>query len=104
MRKSRKRSDIRLVTNAEEASKLADKPHCMDVRIFDEGLVGIQLRKVKLIVNKPSFVGFAVLELSKLCMWKYESLSLSPLFYPFHSNFLSLISHRILFMTFIFRI
>ena len=81
----RKRSDIRLVTNAEEASKLADKPHCMDVRIFDEGLVGIQLRKVKLIVNKPSFVGFAVLELSKLCMWKYDSLS--PLFIPFILTF-----------------
>ena len=70
----RKRSDIRLVTERDKAEKLVDKPHCLDVRIFDENLVGIEMRKVKLLLNKPSYIGFAVLELSKLLMLRFSSL------------------------------
>ena len=70
----RKRSDIRLLTDAHEAEKLIDKPHCLDVRIFDQNLIGIEMKKVKVMVNKPSYVGFAVLELSKLLMMKYVLL------------------------------
>jgi len=70
----RKRSDIRLVTDREEALKLLEKPHCLNASIFGENLLGIELRKVKLVVNKPSYVGFAVLELSKLLMWQYVYL------------------------------
>jgi len=70
----RKRSDIRLVADAHEAEKLIEKPHCLDVRIFDQNLIGVELKKVKVLVNKPSYVGFAVLELSKLLMWQYASL------------------------------
>ena len=64
----RKRTDIRLVNDVQKAAKLLDKPHCLDVSIFDENLVGIEMRKVKLLLTKPSYVGFAVLELSKLHM------------------------------------
>ena len=71
----RKRSDVRLIGDAHEAEKLMEKPHCLDVRIFDQNLIGIELKKVKVLVNKPSYVGFAVLELSKLLMWQYVSHS-----------------------------
>ena len=64
----RKRTDIRLVNDVQKAAKLIDKPHCLDVSIFDDNLVGIEMRKVKLLLTKPSYVGFAVLELSKLHM------------------------------------
>ena len=70
----RKRNDIYLVTENQKAERLMDKPHCLDVRMFDERLVGIEMRKVKLLLNKPSYVGFAVLELSKLLMLRYSSL------------------------------
>ena len=53
-----------------KAVKLAFKPHCIDVRVFDEQLLGIELRKVKLLLNKPSYVGFPVLELSKPLMMR----------------------------------
>ena len=36
----RKRTDIRLMNDRVEAAKLLDKPHCIDVLIFDENLVG----------------------------------------------------------------
>ena len=69
----RKRTDIHLVTENEKAERLLDKPHCLDVRMFDERLVGDEMRKVKLLLNKPSDFGFAVLELSKLLMLRYSN-------------------------------
>ena len=66
-----KRSDIKLVNDPNEFKKLACKPHCQDVRIFNEQLVGVNMKKVKVMINKPFYVGFAVLELSKLHMYQY---------------------------------
>ena len=67
----RKRTDIRLVNDREKAAKLLNKPNCLDVRIFDEKLVRIEMQKVKMLLNKPSYLGFTVLELSKLHMYRY---------------------------------
>ena len=72
-----KRSDIKLVNDPAEFKKLACKPHCQDVRIFNEQLVGVNLKKVKVMIDKPFYVGFAVLELSKLHMYKYVLYGIS---------------------------
>ena len=66
----KKRTDIHLVNNKEKASKLLDKPQCLNFRIFDENLVAIELRKVVAKIDKPFYAGFATLELSKLEMYK----------------------------------
>ena len=65
-----KRSDIRLLTDENQARRLAEKPHCVQFRAFDENLIGLELRKVKQLINKPFQVGFAILELSKLLMYR----------------------------------
>ena len=55
-----RRSDIRLLNDMEKARKLAEKPHCVDFRVFDgdakqlpneieeqhQALVGIEIRKL----------------------------------------------------------
>ena len=71
-----KRTDIRLLNDELAAWKLIDKPNCLFARIVDEDLLGVEMRKVKLVVNKPSYVGFAILELSKLLMSRYVFSSL----------------------------
>ena len=48
-----KRSDIQSVTKADAARRLAENPHCLDFRIFDENLIGIKMRKPRHIMNKP---------------------------------------------------
>ena len=78
----RKRSDFRLVTDAHVAQKLADKPHCLDVRPFADNLVGFQLKKVHLEINKPFYVGFCVLDLSKLHMYRYADPTRKSASYP----------------------
>ncbi len=59
----KKRSDIRLVTDDKKRREQTNKPHCINYRIFKEDLVGVQLRKVKVEINKPFYVGFTVLDL-----------------------------------------
>ena len=82
-----RRIDIRLLNDMEKARRLAEKPHCVDFRVFDgqlaqpkeqveaavaeeqqlqEALVGIEMRKLNHFINKPLVNGFCVLEYSKL--------------------------------------
>ena len=81
----KKRTDIRLVTTEEQLNKLVSKPHFMDIRVFAEELCAVELQKVRLTINKPFYVGFAVLELAKLHMYEYASK-------PFSSFFVSLLA------------
>ena len=69
-----KRSDIRLVTDEDAARRLAEKPHCVDFRIFDESLIGVEMRKLRHNINKPFQHGICVLEWSKLKMYKFYAL------------------------------
>ena len=86
----RKRTDIHLITDMSKAAKLIIKPHLLNVRMFHENLMGLELQKVKLLLSKPSYVGFVVLELSKLHMMRY-----CPFLFPDFFNLIStLLTHR----------
>ena len=74
----KKRSDIRLVTSRREAEPLVNKPHCLDFRAFDESTAAIELRKVICRIDKPFYVGFTVLELSKLHMYRFHYNVIKP--------------------------
>ena len=83
-------TDIRLLNDMEKARKLAEKPHCVDFSVFfgqvappeeqveaavakekqqQKALVGIELRKLNHVINKPFTNGFCVLKYSKLNMY-----------------------------------
>ena len=85
-----RRTDIRLLNDMEKARKLAEKPHCIDFRVFDghmapldrqfdaaaakeqqqqKVLVGIKMRELNHFINKPFANVFCVLEYSKLTMY-----------------------------------
>ena len=67
-----KRTDIRLVNSEEKCTILINKPHMLRYKIFSENLAAIELRKTKAKIDKPFYVGFAVLELSKLLMYRFH--------------------------------
>ena len=48
-----KRSAIRLIVGEQKAVKLAEKPHCIDFRRFNENLFGVEMRKTKSLINEP---------------------------------------------------
>ena len=68
----KRRSDIRLVNNERDCKRLIEKPHMKGFKIFTPTLAAIDLRKVEAKIDKPFYVGFSVLELSKLHMYKFH--------------------------------
>ena len=67
-----KRTDIKLVTTKKQCDKLTKKAHCRRFEVFTGQLAAVELTKVRCLINKPTYVGFAVLELSKLCMYQFH--------------------------------
>ncbi|MEL7523476.1 MAG: hypothetical protein AAGJ80_17965, partial [Cyanobacteria bacterium J06553_1] len=77
----RHRIKYRIVTKWQDAEKFTSSPLCMDVDIFSESVVGVHMFKEKVILNKPIFIGQAVLDYSKLEMYHlyYNILRRCPL-------------------------
>ena len=72
MENLRKRIKIRVVKNEKDVVKHISKPSYVSHKIFDEKLVAIHENKICLTLNKPIYVGFAVLEISKLAMYDFH--------------------------------
>ena len=56
--------------------RLAARPTYVEQKIFYENLVAVHCKQTKLVLNKPSYVGMVILDLSKTLM------------YDFHSNYI----------------
>ena len=67
-----KRQDIRIVTDYEKTKKLIEKPHCLGYRIFTQNIAAVAMQKIAAKVDKPTYVGLAVLEYSKLHMFRFH--------------------------------
>ena len=65
MENMRKRVKIRIIKNEKDIIKYTSKPKCVRWNIYDKKLVAIHKKKICLILNKPIYVGFTVLETSK---------------------------------------
>lgn len=72
-----KRVDVKLVSHWEKigrkggAEKLIAKPNFKDVAIFSENLVAVELNRTHVIYDKPMFVGFSILDLSKTIIYDF---------------------------------
>jgi hypothetical protein len=51
---------------------LIAKPHCKGFEVFSEDIAAVCLEKVMCEIDKPMYVGFCVLELSKLLMYEFH--------------------------------
>ena len=74
----RERTDYRLVTSQKEALDLVKKPTFKDYTVFDGQLAGIHLDPSVVKLNKPSYVGVAILDLSKELMYRFFYRYLKP--------------------------
>ena len=69
---SRKRVDVRLVTDQNKLSKLASKPTYVNNKIFTEDLVAVYKIKETLKLDRPAYVGMCILDLSKTLMYDFH--------------------------------
>ena len=60
---------MELVTPEENLKKFAAQPSFKQFKIYNENLVAVERAKVELMLNRPIYVGFAILNLSKTLMY-----------------------------------
>ncbi|XP_054277901.1 uncharacterized protein LOC128996535 [Macrosteles quadrilineatus] len=71
MENVRKRLNYKLTTSERKAEKLIAKPNFLHRTIISETMVGINLAKENIVLEKPLYVGMCILELSKELMYKF---------------------------------
>ena len=71
MENLRKHRDIKLVRTDEKRSKLITEPNYHTTKRFSENLFTIELRKAKVKMNNPAYLGILVLDISKTLMYKF---------------------------------
>ena len=72
MENLRKRCNIKLVSDPQEMVKLASWPTYLSHKIFHENLVAVNIKPVKIKLDKPSYVGMCILDLSKTLMYDFH--------------------------------
>ena len=69
MKNVRKHRDIKLVTTNENRNKLVSEPNYQTIKHFLENLLAIEMKRTKVKMNKPIYLGMSILDINKtLCM------------------------------------
>ena len=71
MENSRKDRDIKLVKTEEQRSKLVLEPNYHTTNHFTENLLGIEMKKTKVTMNKPLYSGMTILDITKILMYTF---------------------------------
>ena len=71
MENIRKHRDIKLVTTDKKRSKLVSQPNYHTINLISEDLSIIKMKKTKVKMNKPIYLGLSILEISKTLMYEF---------------------------------
>ena len=72
MENIRKHRNIKLVTTEEKYLRTVMKPNFKSGVLFGEDLMGCEMGKIKVVMNKPVYLGQAMLDLSKIVMYEFH--------------------------------
>ena len=67
-----KRISVKLVNNVKDYAKYVSKPSFVSQKILDKNFVAVHRVKSVLLLNKPIYVRFSILELSKFLMYDFH--------------------------------
>ena len=70
MQNVRKHRDIKLVTADKRRNQLVSEPICHTTKWFSENLLAIEMKKTKVKMNKPVYLGLSILETSKTLVYE----------------------------------
>ena len=71
MENVRKHRDIKLVTTNKRTNQLVSEPNYHTAKLFSENLLSIEMKKTKVKMNKPIYLGFSILVISKTLMYEF---------------------------------
>ena len=72
MENIRNRVDIRLVTDDKKLLRLVKQPNYVGYKKINNDLLSVEMRKTSLVFDKPIYVGFSILDLSKYLMYEFH--------------------------------
>ena len=67
----RKHRDIKLVTTDKRRNQLVSEPNDHTVKCFSENLMAIEMKKTKVKISKPVYLGMSILNISKTLMYEF---------------------------------
>ena len=71
MENVKKHRDIKLVTADKRRNQLVTEPNYHEIKFFSENLLAIEMKKTKVKMNKPIYLGLSILEISKILMYEF---------------------------------
>ena len=71
MENVRKHRDIKLVKTDKKRNKLVSEPNYHTMKLIDDNLAIIEMKKVKVKMNKPIYLGLSILDISKITMYEF---------------------------------
>ena len=71
MENVRKHRDIKVVTRDKRRNQLVSEPNFHTRNWFSENLVAIEMKKTKVKMNKPVYLGLSISEISKTLMYEF---------------------------------
>ena len=71
MENVRKHRDIKLVTTDKRRNQLVSEPNYHKTKWFAEDLLATEMKKTKVKMNKPVYLGLSILEISKTLMYEF---------------------------------
>ena len=71
MENVRKHRDIKFVKSDKKRNKLVSEPNFHTMKLIDNNLAIIEMRKVKVKMNKPIYLGLSILDISKITMYEF---------------------------------
>ena len=69
MENVRKHGDIKLVNSDQRRKELVREPNYHACKVIDENFMAIEMRKTEVVMNKPIYLGQAILDISKTIMY-----------------------------------
>ena len=72
MENVKKRINVKIINNSKDYLRCVSKPNFVSQETFSKNFVAAHQIKSVLTLNKPIYVGFSILELSKLFMYKFH--------------------------------
>ena len=71
MENVRKHRDIKLVTTDKRRNQLVSEPNYHTTKYFSENLMVIEMKKTKVKMNKPIYLGMSILDIRKTLMYEF---------------------------------
>ena len=71
MENVRNHRDIKLVTSDKRRKRLVSEPNYHSHKNFSEHLMAIEMKKVRVKMTKPLYLGTSILDISKILMYEF---------------------------------